>query len=299
MQQEDDNRADNLILAIACAIAAHFMFGIMGLGAKYLSSEYHAIEIAFYRNVVAIGPMLLIMMLQKRAGQFKTKKPLLLLARCLTGVVGLIVTFEALKHLPMSYAVVLFFTSTIITPIIAFFVLRENVGIHRWSAVIIGMCGVFIISQPSGEISQFGLFMALAAALSHALIYIMLRGLKSESPITVTFYFVLAGIIGPAIFLPWVAEVPTTQDFWIFVVVGLSGAFAQVLLATAYKNGQASLVTPFAYSALIWTVLLDIFFWGYDLDFLSVSIGATLIMAAQLYIIHREYVGKNKRLENE
>lgn len=298
MQQQDD-RADNIWIAVLSVIAAHFLFGIMGLGAKYLSSNYHVIEIAFYRNVVAIGPFLIFMLLRKKAGQFTTQKPLLLLARCFTGVAGLIVTFEALKHLPMSYAVVLFFTSTILTPIIAFFVLRENVGIHRWAAVAIGMCGVVVIAQPSGDISNFGLLMALAAALAHALIYIMLRGLKSESPVTVTFYFVLWGIIVPAIFLPFIAKIPESSDIWIFIVVGLSGALAQVLLATGYKYGQASLVTPFAYSALIWTVLLDIFFWGYDLDFIAVSIGAFLIMAAQLYIIHREYVNKRKEKGNE
>jgi len=294
MHQKDDN-TDNIPFAVLCALTAHFLFSMMGFGAKYLTDEYHVTLIVFIRNLIVFVPFLIFMLRSKNRHLFKTNKPRLVIFRALVGSVSLIVTFYALAILPMSYAAVLFFTSTILTPIIAAFVLKELVGIHRIMAVIIGMIGVAIVSHPSGEVSVWGVILALCAAFMHATMFVTLRSLKSESPLTVTFYFVFAGMVFPALFLPLYGAVPSYDVLWIFVVVGISGGIAQLCLANAYKYAPASVVTPFAYSSLIWTVLIDIFFWNYDLDFWAVSIGTALIMGAQFYIIHREYVNKRRK----
>ncbi|PCJ98112.1 MAG: hypothetical protein COA45_08135 [Zetaproteobacteria bacterium] len=286
---------DRISTAIICCLAAHFMFAIMGTCAKYLAETHHVAEIAFYRNIIVFVPFFMFMIIRKNRHLFKTNKPKLIAIRAIVGGVSLMVTFAALAQLPMAYATVLFFASSFLTPALAFFFLKEHVGIHRWAAIAIGMCGVLVIAQPSGTISLIGLALALTAAALHSAMYTILRSLKSESPITITFYFVIAGILIPGIFMPWVAKPIITEEIWVFLLIGFSGGIAQIFLSNAYKYAPASLVTPFSYTALLWTVLIDIYIWEYDLAFIPLMIGAALIITAQLYIIYREYINKIKR----
>ncbi len=285
---------DRIFIAIGCCVMAHFLFAIMGACAKFLSETHHVAEIAFYRNLIVVIPVFLFIVLSKKTHLFHTKKPKLVGFRAVMGGVSLIVTFAALSQLPMAYATVIFFTSSILTPVLAFVFLKEQVGIHRWTAVFIGMCGVLIIAQPSGEVSLWGLLFALMAACLHASMFTVLRGLKTESPLTITFYFILAGVMIPGMFMPWVWQYIAYDEIWIFVLIGVTGGSAQIFLSYAYKFAPAAVVTPFAYSALLWTIMLDLYVWKYDLDFLSVFAGAALILCAQLYIIYREYRNKKK-----
>lgn len=291
------NQSDRVFIAIFCCISAHFMFAIMGTCAKYLTQElgYHVAEAAFYRNLIVLLPLLAYILIRRNTDILKTQKPKLVGFRALLGGISLMVTFAALEKLPMAYATVLFFMSSLLTPALAFFVLKEHVGIHRWSAVIVGMCGVIIIAQPSGAISIAGLILALLAATMHGIMYTTLRGLKTENPFTVTFYFIVAGVLIPAAFLPWVAKGVAQDHIWIFLLIGASGGIAQIFLVNAYKYAPASTVTPFSYSALLWTILIDINLWGYQLDFWILTSGAALIMSAQLYILYREYLQEHKK----
>lgn len=285
---------DRIYIAIGFCLAAHFLFFIMGMFAKILADTHHVAEIVFYRNLLAFVPLFLYIHFKKKTHLYKTNKPRLVLFRAVVGAISLMITYSALFLLPMSYATMLFFGSTVLTPVLAFFILKEHVGIHRWSAVAIGMCGVYIIAQPSGDISLWGLALGLTAAVTHAAMFTTLRSLKTESPITISFWFFLAGIIIPAFFMPFVANLPVPSEIWMFVIVAASGGIAQICLANSYKYAPASLVTPFAYSGLIWSILADIVIWQFPLDFVSIIIGTALLFAAQIYIIYREYLNKKQ-----
>ena len=291
---DDTIRPDRIFVAIGGCIMAHFLFAIMGACAKYLSATHHVAEIAFYRNLVVLIPVFLFIMLGKKTHLLRTNKPKLVAVRAIIGGFSLIVTFAALSKLPMAYATVTFFTSSILTPVLAFLFLKEHVGIHRWAAVFVGMCGVLIIAQPSGAVSMWGLSFALMAACFHASMFTVLRGLKTESPMTITFYFILAGVLIPGMFMPWVYSPIAYEEIWVFLLIGVSGGTAQIFLANAYKYAPAAVVTPFSYSALLWTTMLDLYMWHYDLDLVAVFSGAALILSAQLYIVYREYVNKHR-----
>jgi drug/metabolite transporter (DMT)-like permease len=290
---------DRILLAVAYCLAAHFLFALMSASAKYLSTTHHVAEIAFYRNFIAVVPFFLFLVLTGRKKYFKTDNPLLIAFRAIVGSISLIVSYAALSYLPMSYATVLFFTSFLLSPVLAHFFLKEYVGIHRWSAVFVGMIGVLVIAQPSGEVSMIGLCLALLAAVLHAMMYTSLRLLKDQSPLTVTFYFVLAGTIVPGLAMPWIAHLPSPDQIPLFLLLGISGGLAQLCLSSAYKYAPVSLITPFGYSGLLWGVLFDVYVWKYEIDFHAVLIGAGIILAAKMYILYRECVWKIQREKTE
>lgn len=293
-----NDHQDSLFKAVLYAMAAHFLFSVMSICAKLLSETHHVIEVAFYRNLIVLVPFFFVLYFHKQKNLFRPEKPRMVAFRAVVGSFSLILTYSALARLPMSYATVLLFTSTLLTPVFSFFVLKEYIGIHRWSAVFFGMIGVLVIARPSGAADMTGMFLALAAAFLHATMFITLRQLKSESPLTVTFYFVLAGMIVPAFAMPWVAGAIAMKEIWLFVLVALSSAIAQVCLASAYKYAQASLITPFAYSALLWTTMADVLIWQYPLDFTAIFTGASIMMAAQFYILYRENLRRKRAMQN-
>lgn len=252
-----------------------------------MTGRYHVVEIVFYRNLIGAVPLLIYILVKRKYELFRTKQPVKLFLRVFIGTITLISVFAACQHLPMANATVLFFASTLIIPIAAHFFLKEKIGIHRWSAIALGFCGVLFIAQPSAEITLIGVVLALAAACGHAYVQIILRVLRNENTMMITFYFIAGGVVMTAPFMPFIGHIPNAYDAILFLAIGVAGALGQYFMTWAFKNAPASVLSPFNYTGLIWAVLFDIWIWDFVPDW-HIYAGAAMIIAAKLYIIYRE-----------
>ncbi|HQX26345.1 MAG TPA: DMT family transporter [Alphaproteobacteria bacterium] len=278
---------DNIMRGIAYGLAAYLLFGIMQACAKLLMENHNPAEIAFYRNIVAIVPLIIYIAAFKKWHVLKTRKPVALLLRAVVGTIGLIITFAAFQYLPMAETTVILFAGIILTPAVAYFALNEHMGWRRWSAIGIGMVGVILMVRPSGDVALIGVLIAFAAACTHAFTNTMLRYLRSENSLGVTFYFILSGIFIGGLFMPFVGKIPGPDEFLLFLGVGVSAMLAQYLLTSAFRLAPTSLVAMLNYTGLIWATIFDVVIWNY-VPGLSVFVGGFIILAANLYIIHRE-----------
>lgn len=271
------------------AMGAFFMFTVMNVFAKLLSDNHSIIEIAFYRNLIACMPFLfLVFVLGKRDILVIRSKPSLVGLRALLGSVSLITTFWAFSLMPMAETTVLLFTSSLFIPMLGVFFLGEKVGRYRWSAVVVGFMGVVVMAGPTGQLSSLGVTVAIAAALMHATLQIVLRYLgRFERPETITFYFVVIGTVITALPLPFVAVTPTLAEVPLLFGVGLSGALAQLLLSTAFRHAPAAIVTVFNYSGIVWATLFGWLIWN-DWPLPEVLIGAGIVIASNALIVWRE-----------
>jgi drug/metabolite transporter (DMT)-like permease len=142
--------------------------------------------------------------------------------------------------------------------------------------------------RPSGHAYALGIAFAMSAALLQAMLQIILRYLgRFEKPETVTFYFFLIGTIITAIPLPFVAVRPTLAEVPLLIGVGLSGALAQWLFSTAFRNAPAAIVTVFNYSGIVWATLFGWLIWN-EWPLPMVLGGAAIVIAANILIIWRE-----------
>ena len=57
----------------------------------------------------------------------------------------------------------------------------------------------------------------------------------------------------------------------------------------AFRLGEASLIAPLEYTALVWGVALDLALWGVLPDAIT-WLGAAIIIASGLYLLRRERV---------
>ncbi len=278
---------------IAFGIGAYFLFTAMQAMAKILSETHSVMEIAFYRNLIGLLPMMVFMRIKGHKIFEMPQNPWFVFLRVFLGSTGVIVTFAAVKYLPMADATVIFFTGILMTPALAYFFLKEHIGPHRWAAIILGLIGVVIMLHPSGEGQMLGFILAFIAAFMQGSTAVILRHLRSEKAISVTFYFLLCGMIVPGIFMPFVATMPDAASWGLFILVGIAGALGQYMITRAFSSAPASVIAPFGYSGLIWASGFDILFWGY-VPGASIYAGGAIIVLSNLYIGHRERVNERK-----
>lgn len=280
---------ERVVYGMVAAMGAFFMFTVMNMFAKMLSDNHSVIEIAFYRNLIASIPFLImVFVFGKREILIIRSKPMWIGLRAAFGALSLMTTFAAFSLMPLADTTALLFTSSLFIPVLGVLILKEHVGPYRWAAVVIGFVGVIIMSLPSGDVYIFGIAVALTAAFMHACLQIILRYLgKFESPETVSFYFFIVGTIITAIPLPFIAVRPELNEVPLLLGVGLSGAAAQWLLSTAFRNAQAAIVTVFNYSSIVWATLLGWMIWN-EWPMPTVMIGAAIVIGSNFLMIWRE-----------
>jgi len=280
---------EHVVLGMSAAVGAFFMFTVMNMFAKLLSANHSVIEIAFYRNLIACIPFLImIFAFGRREILIIRSKPSLVAIRAMIGTLSLITTFYAYSLMPMADTTALLFTASLFIPVLGVIFLKESVGPYRWAAVAMGFIGVVIMAHPSGEVYTFGILVALFAALLHATLQIILRYLgRFESPETISFYFFVIGVFLTALPLPFIAVRPTLAEVPLLVGIGLSGAAAQWLLSYAFRNAKVAVVTVFNYSSIVWATLFGWMIWN-EWPLPTVIMGAAIVIASNILMIWRE-----------
>lgn len=210
--------------------------------------------------------------------------------RAILGLASMSCNFGAVILLPLAEATTLVFTSSIFAVILSAVLLKENVGIYRWTAVTLGFLGVVVIARPgSGEIPMLGSIVALSAAFMIALISIQIRDLgRTEEPITVVFYFSLFSLPILGAILPFVYQPHSAYQWMLLGAISLLGLLVQLLLTASLRFGVVASVMVMDYTSLLWATLL-----GWSLfDHLPPAttwLGAPLVVLAGLVIAWREH----------
>jgi drug/metabolite transporter (DMT)-like permease len=97
-----------------------------------------------------------------------------------------------------------------------------------------------------------------------------------------------------AVLLPFVWVTPTWQELGLLILIGVLGGVAQVMLTEAWASAQVSALAPYSFSSLLWAILFGWIAFG-DVPGVLTVVGASLIVVASLYILHRELRVRRKR----
>ncbi len=246
-------------------------------------------EILFFRNAFAFVPVGLYIWRTTGVSVLRTRRPLGHLHRSAVGLLGMVCSFFALQRLALTEATAFTFAAPLFMTALSAVMLREVVGWHRWGAVVVGFVGVLIMVRPEpGHMNVAGVAFALTAAVGSALAMVQIRQIAvTEKGATIVFYFTLAGtVLGLAVSVfNWVTPDPATLA--VLVLGGLVGGVGQLFLTEAIRVAPVGVVAPFDYSQLIWATGLGYLIWG-ELPHAATMIGALVVAASGLYILHRE-----------
>ncbi len=263
------------------------MFMLVKLAAE---SGVHVLEIAFWRQVVAPLPLLAWLYANGNLGQLRTRRFSGHLARAVVGNSNMTILFFAATLLPLAESITLGFTSPLFAVIIAAMVLGERIGPWRWAAVLAGFAGILVITQPGSEVVHpLGTSLALFAAVLVAIINFQIRDLgRTESAVSIVFYFSLLGAVMTGMAMPFVITPHSGQQWLLLLSMGAMGTIAQLLMTTSLRMAGVASVIIMDYSSLIWATLLGWLAWN-QLPGTSTWLGAPLIIGAGLLIAWREH----------
>ena len=281
-------------MLLACAV-----FAVMSAVVKSLADRVPFLEQMFFRSAFALPVVLLIVL--RRAGlhgartMLRTKRLPGHLLRAATGTVAMGCSFYALTVLPLAEHTAITNTTPLFVTLLSIPLLGEKVGVHRFGAVALGFLGILVIAVGQGAFSgdydaaaRTGIIAAVLHGVFSAGTTMMVRSLSAtEASTTIVLWQSLLMTSLVAMAMPFVWVTPSTSDFLLLVLIGLLGGVAQVLLTEAWASAQVSSIAPYSYSSLLWAVLFGWIAFG-DVPGLWTLLGAATIVAASLYIMHRE-----------
>ena len=267
------------------------LFALMDAGLKTLSAHYPPFQVAAMRGLSSLPLVLGWALASAGAGALLRVRWPLHLVRGVLGIVMMASFVYALKRLPLSTAYSIFFVAPLLITALSVPILGEHVGPRRWTAIAVGLLGVLVVLRPTGEgvLTLAGLAV-LVAAFGFAVSAILVRVLARTDSTQATTFWLLALMALGAGLLAWPGWVPLRGEHAAIIAgIGIAGALGQYTITEAFRSGEASLVAPLEYSALVWGVLLDLSLWGVLPDGLT-WLGAAIIVGSGLYLIRRERV---------
>lgn len=287
------------VRGILLMVAAVAVFSTMDALIKYMTATYSPLQVIFFRNLFAFLPLLPVL---GRGGiaMLRTERLGSHLSRALIGLGAMVCFFTALGLLPLAEVVAISLSAPIFVTALAVPLLKEKVGPRRWAAVAAGFVGVLVMVRPSGALlAAPAALLPLAGAVLYALALITMRrlGATERAPTTV-FYFTLSCTLASGAVQPFVWQMPGFVDFVLLVTVGLLGGTAQLLMTQALRIAPAAVIAPFDYTALVFSIVFGYAFWGEVPDRLLL-LGAAIVVASGLYILHRETLRRRRGLEAE
>jgi drug/metabolite transporter (DMT)-like permease len=274
--------------AIAYTCVSVVLGALLNVALKWLSDTYPAVELTFLRCLFGFVPVLFVVQGSGGVRTLHTRRPARHFVRAIYWCGAFILSFLSLKFLPLAEAVSLSFLAPIFMTALSVPMLGERVGLHRWSAVVVGFVGVLFMTRPNGQFLQLGTLFGIGSALCSALGALSVRQLsRSETTAAITCYMHVFAALILAVALPFAWITPTWQAALMMVAIGLLGGTGQYLSTQSLSCAPAAAIAPFSYTQIIWAVILGYLIWG-DLPDLTLAIGVALVIASGVYICIRE-----------
>ena len=272
-----------MMMSMAC-------FAVEDTFVKLLSARLPATQILFS---IGFGGALITLVLAIVLNVNLADKILLnkhVISRTIADLFGALSFTSAMVLIPMSLLASILQATPLFVTLGAAILLGEKVGWRRWSAIFIGFLGVIIILQPGYGSFQLASLLGLAAVLCLALRDVVTRDMATEIPtLTVTFYACIAmgsaGFIAYPFFGPPI--MPTTYETIILICAAIIGLTGYFLLVLATRKGDVSVIAPFRYSRLLFSLGLASLILGEKLT-LPILLGGLLVVSSGIYTFGRE-----------
>jgi drug/metabolite transporter (DMT)-like permease len=282
-------------------------FSFMTVLAKWLGTSIPFMEMVFFRSFFGL-PVVIMLSLRGRVS-LRTRRFPGHVARACTGLAATTCMFFSATVLPLGEQQALTYGTPIFVTLLAIPFLGERPGPHRWGAVLVGFVGILVIALgpgllgetrlPPPGVAEWVLVAGYVAASCHGLFAasttLLVRQLSATESSTVIVMWqsilmtVLSGLV-----LPFIWVTPSPLEWVLLLGIGVVGCISQILSTEAYSSAQVSSLGPYTYTALLWAALFGWLLWG-DVPGITMILGATMIVAAGLYILHREMRRRKRR----
>jgi drug/metabolite transporter (DMT)-like permease len=200
--------------------------------------------------------------------------------------------------MPLAQLLTLYFSSPILTTLMAIPLLGERVTRSRWICVFIGFAGAVVASDPFGVRATPATALVLIAAGLWGYGVILMRQIARREPSLLQMFYqnlVYTAVTGALTATNWVA--PTGHQAVLLLAVGVLGGIGQFCMFEGARLAPASVMATVEYSSLLWAFLLGYLIWG-DIPTFAIFAGAGLILFSGMLMLtgeHRLLTGEHRR----
>lgn len=298
MPVESSSQAENAVHGILLKVASVAIFVMMN-GLIKVAGDVPAGQIVFFRSLFAIPPIMLVLWLQgQMKGAWRTKNPVGHIMRGLVGVSSMGLGFFALTRLPLPDAITLNYAQPLLVVVFSALFMGELIRVYRWSAVIVGLFGVVVVSWPKltlfssgapAEAGQaIGVLAAFGGATMSAIAMLLVRKLvHTERTSTIVIWFSASATVISLFTIPFGWNALEPYQVASLIGAGVCGGLAQILMTEAYRYAEASVVAPFEYTSLLLGIIFAYLVFG-ELPTIYTLVGGAIVISAGIFIVVRE-----------
>ena len=283
------------VRAILICLLAYICFDIMSVHVRFLSERYSPQELSVYRNVLGVLPSIVLLAYSKelslRISDYKIRQWKLAFTRGLFVALAQLLFYTALANLELATVSALAQTNALFVVLIAIILYRENVGIWRWGAVMLGFVGALLIVRPGSDVFSWTAMLPIGAAFCYAASIVTLRSFdKSISSSILYLYSASSAAVGAILLAAATtgfAPVQSVQDGLLILSMSTFGGFGVVFLMYAFRNAPAAVLAPFSYFGILTAFCFGWFLFG-EFPVEALFPGILFIVGSGLTIIWRE-----------
>ena len=274
--------------AIILNLTAWSVLPIMDGMAKYLSYDMHFLQVVwgryFFMTLISL-PLTYIFFKQNFV---KPKNISIQFLRSIFLFLSTVFFFYAISIISMAKALALAFVSPLIVTLLSSLLLKEKVGVHRWTAVFVGFIGALIIIQPGFIKINLATLAGLGTGIAYAFYIISTRKLSSiDNPFLTLIFTGLFGAIIISLIVPFFWVTPNLNQWLLMIGLAAVGTFGHFCLIMSLNLAEASKLSPLTYFEIINNILIGYFFFG-DFPNKWLWIGLFFIISSGIYISVRE-----------
>jgi drug/metabolite transporter (DMT)-like permease len=288
------------VRAVIFILLAILLFDLQGVIIKLLGDRYPVQQLATLRNIFGMLPSLLVLYL---SADWHSKGRILKIRQWRLGLIrGLYIAlaqfcfYLAITKMALATASTLTFIGPVLITLLSIPILKAQVGMWRWVAVIVGFIGVLMIMGPGNELFTLYSLLPIGAALGYSLSTVCVRLVDDDVPTAlINMYASVGALVGSLTILVLTTgylEVESITDWLLLFSMGMFGGFAVLSMITAYRLAKPASLSPFEYFGIPFAFVLGWVFFD-EAPFGQLLPGVFLIVGGGMLIAWREH--KNKR----
>ena len=267
--------------AVWMMLSAVFFAAQAGI-VRYLASDFHFVEISFFRalfGIVAMVPWLM----KRGVAILRTPQTKLYAARGFLSTAAMYGWFGSLTMIPLADATAISFTFPLFIAFAGVVLLKEPAHAARWLALAVGLAGTLIVVRPGFEKVNIGVFMVIGGGVCISMSAMLLKiALRTDHPDKAALYqsiymlpFALAGALFVWKWPGW------EQWLWAFAL-GAASITAQRLYSRAFAIGDVGAVAPFDFTRLPFAIGIGFFAFAQIPDIWTI-VGGIVIFVSSIY----------------
>ncbi len=253
--------------------------------AKTLTSSFPPLQIVWARYF--FHTVFVLVLIVPRGNVFRTRFPAIQAVRSMLIFGGTFLYFYGLKFMPLTSAIAILSLAPILTIAFSVPILKERINTRQAISVAFGLAGALIIIRPGLGVFQWTSLLPVGAALCYGVFQVLTRYLsRHDEPLTTLAWSAAGGTVVASLMVPMEWVTPQPQEWLGLAALGGIAALGQYTLIRAWGHAPASVLAPFNYTNLLWSVPFGFFLFG-DLPDRWTILGALIIVGSGIYVTRR------------